>query len=175
MCNMYNDGFYRSQITAIAKSTGCKGSYPLMNLGGHDPMQQTVPDSMHTIKDAVEHYFYLIVGKENSSAKTLQCEQELRRFASRASTVNNTTVPYTITKEQVKIADVRACSIVCPQHVDYKSSAFFSKTHFKSHDWKQVKLQRLNSALTCISLHACNHTDCSSRHSEILPTGDACS
>ena len=73
---------YRSQATAIAKSTGCKGSYPLMKLEGHNPMEQTVPDSMHTIKDAVEHYFYLIVGKENCSAKTLQCEQQLQRLAS---------------------------------------------------------------------------------------------
>ena len=93
-------------------------------------MQQTVPDSMHTIKDAVEHYFYLIVGKEHSSGKTLQCEKGLKRFAS--------TSPYTINKEQIKIADERACSIICPQHVDFTSSAFFSKTHFKSHDWKQV-------------------------------------
>lgn len=128
---------YRSQATAIAKSTGCRGSYPLMKLECHNPLQQTVPDSMHTIKDAVEHYFYLIVGKERSSAKTLQCEQELKRFASRASSIGNT-VPYTITKEQIKIADMRACSIICPQHVDFTSNAFFSKTHFKSHDWKQV-------------------------------------
>jgi len=32
----------------------------------------------------------------------------------------------------------RACSIVFPKHVDFISSAFFSKTHFNSLDWKQV-------------------------------------
>ena len=119
-----------------------------MKLECHDPMKQTVPDSMHTIKDALEHYFYLIVGKENSKEKSVQCEEELKRFevrSSRASAATNKRrkitadiAPYTITKDQIKIADIRACSIICPQHVDFTSSAFFSKTHFKSHDWKQV-------------------------------------
>ena len=35
----------RSQAAAIAKSTGCKGSYPISKLKFHNPIQQTVPDS----------------------------------------------------------------------------------------------------------------------------------
>ena len=44
---------------------------------------------MHTIKDALEHYFYLIVGKENSKEKSVQCEKELKLEALRASAATN--------------------------------------------------------------------------------------
>ena len=47
----------------IAKSTGCKASYPLMRLSYHDRNSQTVPDAMHTIKDCIEKIVYLITGK----------------------------------------------------------------------------------------------------------------
>ena len=34
-----------------------------MKLISHYPLRPTVPDAMHTIKDAVEHVFNLIIGK----------------------------------------------------------------------------------------------------------------
>ena len=102
-------------------------------------MNQTVPDAMNTIKDAVEHFFYLIVGKDNNYTKVVAAEAELHRFGhSTISTTTPANIPYRITKDQKKIADMRASSIICPKHVDFRSSAFFSKTHFNSHDWKQV-------------------------------------
>jgi len=55
---------HRAQAKAIAKSTGCKGSYSLMNLPGHDRVSQTVPDAMHTVKDCIEKLVYLIIGKK---------------------------------------------------------------------------------------------------------------
>ena len=50
-----------------------------MELEFHNPILQTVPDAMHTVKDAIEHLFYLIVGKEDS-VKVRQAEVELQRF-----------------------------------------------------------------------------------------------
>ena len=38
-----------------------------------------MPDSMHTVKDAVEHIFKLIIGKEDS-VKVRKAEIELGRF-----------------------------------------------------------------------------------------------
>ena len=107
-----------------------------MKLKFHDPVQQTVPDAMHTVKDAIEHFFYLIVGRDDSK-KVKASEVELQRFGASS---NTSTIPYVINKEQKKQANMRACSVVCPQHTDFVSHAFFGKTHFKSHDWKQVLL-----------------------------------
>ena len=112
-----------------------------MELEFHNPILQTVPDAMHTVKDAIEHLFYLIVGKEDS-VKVRQAEVELQRFG--VSPVASShkgklpEAPFCITKQQIKVADQRACGIVCPKHIDFVPRAFFSKTHFKSHDWKQV-------------------------------------
>ena len=60
---------------------------------------------------------------------------ELQRLGSSNSTED---IPYKINKEQKKLDNLHACSILCPEHVDFVSDAFFTKTHFKSHDWKQV-------------------------------------
>lgn len=136
----------RTQANAIAQATGCKGHYALMELQFHNPMLQTVPDAMHTVKVVIEHLFYLIVGKEDSM-KVRQAEVELQRFGlnrpvSPVRTTRRKNVlgpaPFRITKDQVKMADQRACEIVCPHHIDFEPRAFFSKTYFKSHDWKQV-------------------------------------
>ena len=105
-----------------------------MKLKFHNPIEQTVPDAMHTIKDVIEHLFYLIVGRDNFN-RVMVSEAELQRFGSSNSTED---IPYRINKEQKKLANLRACSILCPEHVDFVSHAFFTKTHFKSHDWKQV-------------------------------------
>ena len=58
---------HRTQAKAIAKSTGCKGSYSLMNLPGHDRVRQTVPDAMHTVKDCVEKLVFLVIGNEKAT------------------------------------------------------------------------------------------------------------
>ena len=131
----------------IAQATGCKGKYALMDLANHNPITQTVPDAMHTVKVVVEHLFMLILGKEES-VKVRQAEMELHRFGLTSSTPTApahkrrksklVVAPFRITTEQVKLADERACTIICPVHIDFIPRAFFSKTNFKSHDWKQV-------------------------------------
>ena len=56
-----------------------------MKLKFHDPVQQTVPDAMHTVKDAIEHFFYLIVGRDDSK-KVKASEVELQRFGASSNT-----------------------------------------------------------------------------------------
>ena len=100
----------------------------------HNRIEETVPDAMHTIKDVIENFFYLNVGRDNFN-KPMVSEAELQQLGSSNSTEG---IPYRIHNEQKKLANLRACSILCPEHVDFVSHAFFTKTHFKSHDWKQV-------------------------------------
>ena len=63
---MYVCVSYRQCANAIAQATGCKGKYALMDLKNYNPLTQTVPDAMHTVKVVAEHLFMLIVGKEDS-------------------------------------------------------------------------------------------------------------
>ena len=57
--------------------TGCKGTYALMELKYHNPISQTVPDAMHTVKVVMEHLLYLIIGKEDSQ-KVRETKIELK-------------------------------------------------------------------------------------------------
>lgn len=80
-------------------SSGCKGSYLLMKFPQHDPVNQTVPDAMHTIKDAIVNLYDLIVGKDDT-IKCRRCEKNLRRFGVTTSMVDKISrkdpgVPYT--------------------------------------------------------------------------------
>ena len=75
---------------------------------------------MHTVKVVVEHLFILIVGKEDS-VKVRQAEVELGKFGVTSSTPTAPArkkrkelpmAPFRSTKEQVKLADERACTII---------------------------------------------------------------
>ena len=50
-----------------------------MDLDYHDPISQTVPNAMHTVKVVMEHLVDLIVGKEDSK-KVREAEIERQRF-----------------------------------------------------------------------------------------------
>ena len=142
----------RYQANVIAQATGCKGKYALMDLANRNPITQTVPDAMHTVKVVVEYLFILIIGKEDSE-KVRHAEIELGRFgltsltptapARKGRKSELTVAPFRITTEQVKLDDECACTIICPVHIDFIPRAFFSKTNFKSHDWKQVSMHEL--------------------------------
>ena len=121
----------RHQANVIAQATGCKGKYALAN---HNPITQTVPDAMHTVKVVVEHLFMLIIGKKDSE-KVRHAKIELGRFGLTSSTPTApackgrkselTVAPFRITTQQVKLADERACTIICPVHIDFIPGHFF--------------------------------------------------
>ena len=52
-----------------------------MKLKFHNPIEQTVPDAMHTIKDVIENFFYLFVGSDNFN-KVMVSKAELQRLGS---------------------------------------------------------------------------------------------
>lgn len=110
-----------------------------MELGYHNHLLRTVPDAMHTVKVVVEHIVHLIAGKEDS-VKVRQAEIELQRFdlapmdplISKKKSLPK--APFCLDKAQIKLANCRACNVICPQHIDFVPQAFFSNCYFKSHD-----------------------------------------
>ena len=123
--------------------SGCKESTSFMRLEQHNPVQQTIPDAMHTIKDAIVNLYDLITGKDDT-IKCRRCEMKLGRFGITKHLVNKISrkdpgVPYSLSSADIKLADSRAESILTPLHVDHVPGAIFTKTsNLKSHDWKQV-------------------------------------
>lgn len=143
----------------ITKSSGCKGSYSLMKLTQHDPMQQAIPDAMHTIKDAIVNLYDLITGKDDT-IKCRKYEMNLGGcFGITASMLDKVShkdpgVPYSLSSEDIKLADNRAQSILTPVHIGYVPGAIFTKTsNLKSHDWKQVYLHTMLRTYTLQVFH----------------------
>ena len=123
-----------------------------MKLPSHDPLRQTMPDAMHTIKDATEHVFKLIIGKEDSKKVQAAELAMTQRFGITSSSLNLDNkkskgakkapdVPYVLSPEQIKLANQRSLAIRSPVHIDFVPGGIFHKTSgLKSHDWKQVLL-----------------------------------
>ena len=59
---------YRSNSNAhlVTMGSGCKGFTSFMRFENHDPVQQSIPDVMHTIKDAIVNLYDLITGKDDT-------------------------------------------------------------------------------------------------------------
>ena len=119
-----------------------------MELNNHDPLDQTVPDAMHTIKDAIVNVYNIITGKDD----TLKCRAQEHSFGRFGITLqslqkrkicrNNPEVPYSLSSDEIKLADCKALTILTPVHVDFVPDTIFTRTaNLKSHDWKQVLLQ----------------------------------
>ena len=51
-----------------------------MNLPSHNRLMQYFPDAMHTVKDAIERVFFLLIGKTNLD-KILASEIAYGRFS----------------------------------------------------------------------------------------------
>ncbi len=119
-----------------------------MKLPAHDRIAQTVPDAMHTIKDAVVHLFNVIVGKEDSE-KTRRAELKIGRFGmeepatkkvKRGSRSGPTVPCYCLNSAEIDVANARSLSVVMPSP-DFTPGAIFSRTSgLKSHDWKEVRM-----------------------------------
>ena len=140
----------RSHATCIGRATGCKGSYCFTKMPFHNRNIQVYPDAMHTIKDAIEHIFNLITGKEDS-AKVRKVETDLNRFGlqtvsrkrgrgEKVNTVGLPSAPFRLTPDEIKTANSRVCRVSLPS-LDLTLGPIFTRTFgLKSHDWKEVNI-----------------------------------
>ena len=116
-----------------------------MKLPNFNPILQSVPDAMHTVKDALVNLHELMTGKDDTM-NCRQCEvSHGARFGLTAASLQrkinrkNPGVPYSLSTAEIKIADSRAVTIITPVHVGYVPGNIFSRTsNLKSYDWKQV-------------------------------------
>ena len=65
--------FHRRDAPFIMKSMGCKVMSFCTKLPTHNPVTQTTPDAMHTVKDTIVNIFDLIMGRDDTM-KCRQCE-----------------------------------------------------------------------------------------------------
>ena len=61
----------------MTKGTGCKGKYPFLDLQHHDPVLQTVPD---TVIDAIVNLYDLVTGRDDTE-KCRNSEYKLGRLS----------------------------------------------------------------------------------------------
>lgn len=121
-----------------------------MKLPNHDHINQSVPDSMHTIKDVVENIVHLITGRKDSE-KVRQAEIAYGRFglaekghgtakkSGRKKTQNLPTACFQLSSEEIKTADSHASLVILPSG-DFTPCTVFSKpSQLKSRDWKEVR------------------------------------
>ena len=75
----YSNAPNKSQAQYVATATGCKGLYALSRIPGHDRLEQSVPDAMHTVKDVIKNVMDLCTGRVSSMSKIITAEENLGR------------------------------------------------------------------------------------------------
>ncbi|XP_021354483.1 uncharacterized protein LOC110450989 [Mizuhopecten yessoensis] len=76
----YENAKNKTQAKTVAKVTGCKGKYPLLNLPGHNRIEECCPDACHTLKDVVQTIVHLISCKNVNKEKKIAAEKHYGRF-----------------------------------------------------------------------------------------------
>lgn len=121
----YDNGQNNSHKAKITTGTGCRGMYVFASkYPGFDRVEQTLPDTMHTVAVQVKHLIKCIAGKapEDSHAVRMQ-EKEIGRFKEAwPSTSVGTSLPsapFVLTKKQLDEADRRANEIIVPAGDDF--------------------------------------------------------
>lgn len=139
-----------------------------MKMPHHDRTMQAFPDAMHTVKDAVEHIFNLIIGKEDS-AKVRKMEMELGRFdlqveesgstqgrkGQSVSKAAHASAPFRLTEKEIKLANSRIRSVSLPSP-DFTPQSIFTRTYgLKSHDWMEVYTlaSKINAKIYAVRVH----------------------
>ena len=124
-----------------ARKSGCKGTYTLRQVPGHDRLLMTPVEPMHLVKNIAERIVHLISGIEDSRKVHLD-EQAKGRFSSAWVVTSSRQLPpatFVLSSSERKLATMRAESVHVTAGFDWKPRDFFNKTiHFKSHEWKQV-------------------------------------
>jgi len=164
-----------AQSTRIALGTGCRGMPVLAKNRKFDRVEQTVPDTMHTVAVQVKHLINCIAMKapEDSLAVRLQ-EKSLGRFeqswpnaasstshdgtcekSSRGSrkkkksdreTTSLPTAPFGLTKTKMEEADQRAKEIRVPAGDKFRPGPIFSRiSRLNSHEWKEVRQSKITN------------------------------
>ena len=140
------NGKYASALTIDGRKkevrkSGCKGTYALRKLPGHDRVLMTPVEPMHLIKNIAEHVVLLISGMEDSKKVRLE-EQHRGRFESAWISRNTKQLPpapFVLTAMEKKMANARAQLVRVTTGFDWKPRGFFAKgAHMKSHEWKQI-------------------------------------
>ena len=118
-----------------------------MKLPSHNRLVQCFPDAMHTVKDAIERVFFLLIGKTNLD-KVLASEVAYGRFGlklpsrkrKRGGGLSDTKIdqPYVLSSNERRLADERSKMIIMTSKDFDPGSIFFRTTGLKSHDWKEV-------------------------------------
>lgn len=111
-----------------------------MQLPHHNPITQTVPDAMHTIKDVIGHVFHLITGREDNH-KVHDAEREVKRFgvpSSKEGKWDPSTLCYRLSSDDIKVANSRLAVVNLPSQDFTPLNLFTSTAGLKSHDWKEV-------------------------------------
>lgn len=111
-----------------------------MQLPHHNPITQSVPDAMHTIKDVIGHIFNLIIGREDSH-KVHNAECEINRFgvpSHKKEKFDPSTLCYKLSADDINLANSRLAIVNLPSQDFTPLNLFTSTAGLKSHDWKEV-------------------------------------
>lgn len=137
----YSAATTAKEAKVIAQETGCKGSYALQQLPGHDRILNTPVDPMHLIKNLGEHVVNLISGASDSP-KVRAEEKARKHFRSTWVSENGSLppAPFCMTKEERDVANNRAMNVQVPHTFVWRPRALFlsKPLGLKSHKWKEV-------------------------------------
>lgn len=105
-----------------AKELGVKSTYPDMLLPYHNRVEHGVVDGMHTIKDVITNIMDVVKGDKSFRI-----------------------VPLELTSDSLSIADQRFNKLHIPEWLGFRKQTqmISSPSGLKSHDWKQVCIQRV--------------------------------
>lgn len=149
----YEEKPNNSQRAKQQKQTGVKGKYVLQQLPYHNRMEQMSPDGMHTIADFISHVIDMLGGKQNT-LKVKACVNSFSRFEEvwpsegegqpdehsvqpkkkrkkddnkEVSNLSTSSTPWSLSKEQLSIANERASSIVYTNLQEITPGPHFTK------------------------------------------------
>ena len=70
----------KTNADLVASATGCRSTYPLAKLPGHNRLEESVPDACHTVKDVVQNIMNIITSKNVNTKKIIDAETALGRL-----------------------------------------------------------------------------------------------
>ena len=115
------DNSPQPQKPFVAKSLGCKVSYSLMRLPGHDPTTQVFPDPMHTVTNVVTTLVSTLVGPPNVE----------KRQWDRPAGVESSYILYWTLNAANSCAPCQTYNICTAQHFDQIIQSTYTYTYIR--------------------------------------------